>query len=84
VVGAAFARPVAAAFASAIGGALLVVGFAAAFGAHPLVRDVAARPFALAALALVLAIAGAAFQLSRPEPERGGAPPLRPPDDRRF
>jgi hypothetical protein len=81
VVGAAFARVVGAAFAAGAGGALAAVGLAVALDGHPLAREIARRPFALAAVALVLAIAGAAFQLSRrdPAPARE-APPLRPPE----
>lgn len=77
IVGAAFARVVGAAFASALGGALATVGLAVALGGHPLAREIAGRPFALAAVTLVLAIAGASFQLARREPAGRYAPPPR-------
>lgn len=70
IVGLAFARFVAAAFASAVGGVLLAAGAVAAAAPRPLARELAAHPFALAALALVCAIAGTAYQLAR-----AGAPP---------
>jgi hypothetical protein len=77
VVGAAFARVVGAAFASALGAALATVGLAVALDGYPLAREIAARPFALAGVALVLAVAGAAFQLARRDPVRRYAPPPR-------
>jgi hypothetical protein len=83
-IGAGFARAVAAAFASLLGGAALSVGLVVASGASPSVQALAAHPFALVAVALVAAVAGAAFQLGRAD-GRGdgrasGAPsPLRAP-----
>jgi hypothetical protein len=73
------ARVVTALFAALAGAIAFGVGAAALAGVHPLARELAARPFALAGLAVVLAVAGAAFQL-----ERGAAgardPPIRQPD----
>jgi hypothetical protein len=82
IVGMAAARVVKAGFASLTGGLLVAVGLAAAAGARPLGRELAARPFVLAGLAIVLGIAGAAFQMGREEAAPGPAP-LRDPDERR-
>jgi hypothetical protein len=70
VVGLAFARLVAAAFASLCGGLLVALGVLAAFGRTPLARELAGRPAAVAGVALVLAVAGVAFQgaTSREDP----------------
>jgi len=43
----------------------------ALLGSRPLAGEVAERPFALLAFALVTGIAGAAFQLARSEPRPG-------------
>lgn len=71
-------RTVAASFASAIGGVLLPVGLVAIFGGHSLAREAAGRPAALLAVAVVAAIAGAAFQIGREEPPP--PPPISPRD----
>jgi hypothetical protein len=86
VVGAGFARVVAAAFASVLGGAALAIGLGLVFGAWPPVQDLAARPITLAAVTLVAAVAGTAFQIGRRGAGRrdgrpsGAPPPLRAPD----
>jgi hypothetical protein len=84
-IGAGFARVVAAAFASVVGGAALAIGLVLAFGAWPPVQALAGRPIALAAVTLVAAVAGSAFQLGRGDGRRdrrpsGAPPPLRAPD----
>lgn len=68
-----FARAVAIGFASAVGGALAAVAAVALGGDRTLARELAAHPVAMVALALVLGIAGAAYQLAR-----GGAPARAP------
>jgi hypothetical protein len=72
-----FARPVAIGFACALGGLLAATAAVALGGARPLARDLVAHPLAILAFALVLAIAGAAYQLARGEdPARAsGVPP---------
>lgn len=72
IAGVASSRLVAAGFASFFGGALVVLGLSTALGGHPLAHELADRPFALAAVALVLGIAGTAFQGAR-------RPPAEPP-----
>lgn len=82
VVGLAAGRAAVTVALSLVGGALVAVGGVALLGARPFAEQLAARPFALAALAVVLGVAGAAYQLSRRREERG-APraerPLEPP-----
>jgi hypothetical protein len=73
--GVATGRRVTAAFASFAGGVLAVVGLSAAFTWLPLAREIGGRPFALAGMAIVLGIAGTAYQAGRPAP----APPPRSP-----
>jgi hypothetical protein len=79
VVGVVLSRAVAAAFAAACGGLLVALGLLAAFGTSPLARELAERPAALLGFALILAIAGAAFQLARspeaPADRSPGSPP---------
>lgn len=80
VVGLAAGRPAAIALASLAGGALVAVGGVALLGARPLAAELAARPFALAAIAVVLGVAGAAYQIARDAGARGRAEqPLEPP-----
>jgi hypothetical protein len=79
VVGATLARLVAAAFASACGGVLLGLGLLAAFGRTPLAGELADRPAALAGFAVVLAIAGATFQLARTPEAPADRSPVSPP-----
>jgi len=79
VAGLALARIVSAAFASLAGGLLLGLGLVAAFGRTPLARELAGRPAVIAGFALVLAIAGAAFQLSTTREESGARSPVSPP-----
>jgi hypothetical protein len=79
VVGLALARFVSAAFASLVGGVLLGLGLVASFGRTPLARELAGRPAANAGLALVLAIAGAAFQLATTREDSGARSPVSPP-----
>jgi hypothetical protein len=62
-----FGRGVSVLFASLAGGLCVALGAMAVFGRQPLAAELAARPFALLGLALVLGVAGAAFQLSRGE-----------------
>jgi hypothetical protein len=66
IAGVSAARLVTAAFASFVAGAVAVLGASTALVSQPLAREIAARPFALAGLTLVLGIAGTAFQASRP------------------
>jgi hypothetical protein len=83
-VGALIGRGVVAVFACLVGGCLLAVGLVTLFQGHPLAGELTSRPFALGAVALVPAIAGAAFQLSRPHRAPvHGPPPLQEPDGRR-
>jgi hypothetical protein len=77
--GLALSRYVAAAFASACGGLLVAVGVLAAFGRSPLARDVAGRPAAIAGLALVLAVAGVAFQATTTREDPAARSPGSPP-----
>lgn len=82
VVGLAAGRAAATALACLAGGALVAVGGVALLGARPIAGELVAHPFALAAVAIVLAIAGAAYQLSSP-PSGPARAPLAPPADRR-
>jgi hypothetical protein len=79
LAGLALGRVVSAAFASLCGGALLAAGVVAAFGKAPFARELAERPAALAGAALVLAVAGAAFQLARSREAPGARSPESPP-----
>ncbi len=81
VVGLAVGRPAATALASLAGGALVAVGGVAMVGPRPIAAELAGRPFALAAMAIVLGIGGAAYQIARVP---GGAREARAarPDDR--
>jgi hypothetical protein len=74
LAGVALGRLITAAFASFTGGVLAALGLATAFAWVSLAREMAARPFALAGMALVLGIAGTAYQAGRPPP-----PPQQPP-----
>ncbi len=65
------ARAVTVGVAVLSGGLALGAGLLALGGAHPLAVELAGRPFALLGFALVAAVAGAAFQLSRAAPGRG-------------
>jgi hypothetical protein len=60
-----FARPIVVALAGALGGVLVALALVAVLGARPLAADLVAHPLALVGVALVAAIAGAAFQLGR-------------------
>jgi hypothetical protein len=86
VLGLALARIVAATAASLAGGLLLAVGLVASFPHRPIVRELAGRPAALVGLALVLGIAGAAFQIAGASPRAGpaarspGSPPGATPE----
>jgi hypothetical protein len=74
-----FARPVTAIVAALAGGLAFGTGLLALLGARPLGEELASRPLALLAFALVTGIAGAAFQLARGEPRgpsRAASPPL--------
>ncbi len=64
------AREVSAVFASAAAGLLAALGLVGMSGTRPLGREIAAHPAALLAVALVIAIAAAAYQLSRPDAPR--------------
>lgn len=81
VIGAALAllgaRAVTVGLAVTAGGLALGAGLLALGGAHPVAVELASRPFPLLGFALVVAIAGGAFQLSREAPDRGGAAALR-------
>lgn len=78
---------VTAAFASFVGGVLSALGLTAAFASVPLAREIGARPFALAGMALVLGIAGTAYQAGRPAlapppaPRSPTPPPARDPQE---
>ncbi len=63
-----FGRGVSVLFASLAGGLCVALGAVALFARHVLAAELTARPFALLAVALVLGVAGAAFQLSQEEP----------------
>jgi hypothetical protein len=63
-----FARAVSLLFASLAGGLCVALGAVAVLSKHPLAAELAARPFALLAVALVLGVAGTAFQLAQVEP----------------
>lgn len=78
IAGVAVGRLVTAAFASFTGGALAALGLSAALAPWAFGRELGARPFALAAVALVLGIAGTAFQ-ARSGPVRRPPPPPLPP-----
>lgn len=81
VIGAGFARIVAATFACLLGGAALALGLVVALAGWAPAQQLAGRPLAIAAAAVVLAVAGAAFQLRAGDgrPSRGPSP-LRAPD----
>jgi hypothetical protein len=79
VLGLTLARLVSAAFASLCGGLLLALGLLAAFGRTPLARELADRPAAVAAFALVFGVAGAVFQLSRSPAAPADRSPVSPP-----
>jgi hypothetical protein len=66
LLGLAFGRLVAAAFASACGGLLLAVGLVATLGRAEIARELMGRPAVLVGVALVLAVAGVALQASGP------------------
>lgn len=66
------ARAVTVGLAVSAGGVALGAGLLALGGAHPLAVELAGRPFPLLGFALVAAVAGGAFQLSREAPARGG------------
>jgi hypothetical protein len=68
-----------AAFASFAGGVLAALGLSAAFAWLPLARELGGRPFALAGVALVLGIAGTAYQAGRPAPPPPPRSPTPPP-----
>lgn len=74
-----FARPFAIGFASALGGLLVAAASVGLGGDRPLARDLAAHPLAVVALALVLAIAGAAYQLALGETAARAPAPREPP-----
>lgn len=66
--------------AAALGGAFaLGLGLLACFRESPLARELAGRPAALLGFALVVGIAGAALQLSRPPATSPAAPAARSP-----
>ncbi|WP_242336580.1 hypothetical protein [Anaeromyxobacter sp. SG66] len=76
LVGLLFARLVAVGFASAVGGLLVGAAAVALGGARPLARELVTHPLAIVALALVLAVAGAAYQLAHGvAPARAPRPP---------
>jgi hypothetical protein len=66
-----FSRPVAAGFAALASGLLAGAGLLAIAGDHPLAVEIARHPLALIAFAIVIGIAGAAFQLSRADAAPG-------------
>jgi hypothetical protein len=66
VVGLLLARFVTAAAAALLGAVALALGLVASFGQGAIVRELAERPAAVAGFVVILAIAGAALQLSRP------------------
>lgn len=66
------ARAVTVSLAVISGGLALGAGLLSLGGARPLAVELASRPFALLGFALVAAIAGGAYQLSRAAPPRGG------------
>lgn len=74
-----FARPFATGFASALGALLAVAAAVGAGGDRPLARDLATHPLAIVAFALVLAIAGAAYQLARGDAAARAPAPRQPP-----
>ena len=78
IVGLAAERLVTAAFASFTGGILAALGLSAALASYAFAREIGARPFAIAAVAIVLGIAGTAFQVRRGPPRRPEPPPLPP------
>jgi hypothetical protein len=85
VVGLAAGRAIATVVAALLGGALVAVGGVALLGTRAIAAELAGRPFALAAIAVVLAVAGGAYQLaSGGSSDRGAEPAARehPPRDR--
>jgi hypothetical protein len=74
-----FARPVAIGVASFLGGFAMGLGLVGLLPDHAIGLALARHPFALVAIAVVLGVAGSAFQLGRGEPR---ARPLAPPDAR--
>jgi hypothetical protein len=79
LLGLAFGRLVAAAFASACGALLLALGVVASFGRTEAARELAGRPAALVGAALVLAIAGVARQATGAGTTTPVAPAARSP-----
>jgi hypothetical protein len=79
VVGLLLARFVTAVAAALVGAVALTLGLVACLAASPIVRELAERPAALAGFAVVLGIAGAALQLSRPAATSPAAPAARSP-----
>jgi hypothetical protein len=71
-----FARPVAIGFVSISGGLLAAVGAVALLRGTAFAAEVTAHPAALAAVALVVGIAGAAYQLERREAPRAEPGPM--------
>jgi hypothetical protein len=61
-----------------VGGLLTASAAVALGGARPLARELSAHPLAILALALVLAIAGAAYQLALGAPQASAAAPPNP------
>jgi hypothetical protein len=71
-----FATPVGIGFASFVGGLAVALGGVGVLAHQPVGRELAAHPFALLAVAIVLGVAGTAFQLGRAAPRpRALAPP---------
>jgi hypothetical protein len=71
-----FATPIGITFASLVGGLAVALGGVGILAHHPVGRELAAHPFALLAIAIVLGVAGTAFQLGRRAPRpRALAPP---------
>jgi hypothetical protein len=79
VVGLLLARVVTAVAAALVGAVALALGLVACLGETPLVRELAERPAAVAGFAVILGIAGAALQLSRPPATSPAAPIARSP-----
>ena len=78
-VAAAFARGVGVTFVSLAGGLALSVAAAAMLGGHAWAGAIAARPLVLCGLAIVLGIAGAAYQMPA-RPRAPGQPAAMPPE----
>jgi hypothetical protein len=77
LVALAFATPIGIAVASFVGGLAIGLGLVGVLSRHAVGLALAAHPFALLAVAVVLGVAGSAFQLGRGEPR---ARALAPPD----